>query len=168
MARLDVDPALVTDLLVPQTGTNQIPQVRLPDGTFVEDTSEIIDVLEALHPSSSAIPEGPRQRLVAYLVEFLADEWMNAYAFVRATAPAFAQTACLASDGAGSAAGSTSGGLPASPSPTAPPPTAPGTPSASAPSTARWAPRATNASQPASISWTGAQMRPRLCGSLLL
>ena len=92
---ISVTPALRESLLEASTGSPALPQVRLLDGRMVQDTSEIIDVLEALHPSSSAVPEGPRQRLVAYLVEFLADEWMNAYAFVRATAPAFAQTAWL-------------------------------------------------------------------------
>ena len=83
---ISVTPALRESLLEASTGSPALPQVRLLDGRMVQDTSEIIDVLEALHPSSSAIPEGPRQRLVAYLVEFLADEWMNAYAFVRTTA----------------------------------------------------------------------------------
>ncbi len=57
-------------------GRMVMPTVRLPDGTWLQDSSEIIDALEAAHPSPSIAPPGPRQRLASLLLEVHGDEWL--------------------------------------------------------------------------------------------
>jgi len=76
-------PAIINGLLLPATGSPTIPQIQLPDGRWVQDTSDIIDTVEADHPEPAVIPptSRPRQRLVSYLVELMADEWMLVWAF---------------------------------------------------------------------------------------
>ena len=77
-------PELLHGLLLPATGTSAVPQLLTPDGRFVQDTSEIIDVCEQAHPEPAVIPAAdvaPRQRLGSFLLELLADEWMVVYAF---------------------------------------------------------------------------------------
>ena len=72
-------PELIQGLLIPRSGSNAVPQLETPDGTWVQDTSEIIDVCEAAHPEPAVVPPArtsPRQRLAAYLIELLADEWL--------------------------------------------------------------------------------------------
>ena len=71
-------------LLMASTKSPALPQVRLLDGRIVQDTSDIYDVLEGIYPDPPAAPTaaaGPRQRLAAYLIEFMADEWFNSWAF---------------------------------------------------------------------------------------
>ncbi len=77
-------PELIVGLLVPATGTNVVPQLLAPDGTWVQDSSEIIDWLERRHPAPAVIPPAdtaPAQRLACHLIELLADEWMVVWAF---------------------------------------------------------------------------------------
>jgi glutathione S-transferase len=71
-------------ILEPATGTPAVPQLLAPDGTWVQDSSEIIDFCEARHPAPPVIPHPathPLQCLASYLVELLADEWMVVYGF---------------------------------------------------------------------------------------
>lgn len=77
-------PDLVVGLLTPATGSGAIPQLQTSDGTWVQDSSDIIDFIEARHDKAPVIPnaaDSPRQALASYLVEFLADEWMVVPAF---------------------------------------------------------------------------------------
>lgn len=72
-------PDLLAGLLNEKTGSSAVPQLETPDGTWVQDSSEIVDVCEARHADSPVVPDGatsPRQRVAAYLIELLADEWM--------------------------------------------------------------------------------------------
>jgi len=72
-------PELVTGLLTPATGSAAVPQLQTRDGSWVQDSSEIIDFIEALHPEAPVVPDpadAPCQALASYLVELLADEWM--------------------------------------------------------------------------------------------
>lgn len=50
------------------------PTIETPEGEVIQDTTEIIDFLEARHPERSVYPEGPVQRLVALLFELYGDE----------------------------------------------------------------------------------------------
>jgi len=63
-------------VIVPRTGVRYIPVLRTPDGEYLQDTTAIIDTLEARFPACPAYPEGPRQRLAALLLELLGDEWL--------------------------------------------------------------------------------------------
>ncbi len=77
-------PDLIAGLLTPRSGTGAVPQLEAPDGTWLQDTSEIVDYCEAAHPEAAVIPDAdsrPRQRLVSYLIELLADEWIVVPAF---------------------------------------------------------------------------------------
>ena len=59
---------LIQGYIIPATGSNVVPQVQAADGSWLQDTSEIIDVLEARHPEGPVVPTGPRQRLTVYLI----------------------------------------------------------------------------------------------------
>ena len=77
-------PELIAGLLTPKSGSGAVPQIETPDGTWIQDSSDIIDFCEAAHPEMPICPDArtsPRQRLAAYLIEFLADEWIVVPAF---------------------------------------------------------------------------------------
>lgn len=57
-----------------RTGMHYFPAVETPDGEMWQDTSEILDHLEAAHPLPALIPSTPVQRVVAYLIELYGDE----------------------------------------------------------------------------------------------
>ncbi|HYD46372.1 MAG TPA: glutathione S-transferase N-terminal domain-containing protein [Phenylobacterium sp.] len=58
----------------PAARSRRIPILEAPDGTVVQDTTEIFEHLEARFPNPPALPPGPRQRLAAYLVDLFASE----------------------------------------------------------------------------------------------
>jgi glutathione S-transferase len=57
-----------------RTGLHYFPAVETPDGDMWQDTSDILDQLEAAHPNPPLIPATPVQRIVAYLIELYGDE----------------------------------------------------------------------------------------------
>ena len=62
--------AIIQQVLVPATGESNVPQLQTPDGTWIEDSSRIIDFCERRHPEPAVAPSAdraPRQRLVAHL-----------------------------------------------------------------------------------------------------
>ena len=72
-------PELLEGLLRPATGSGAVPQMLTGDGTWVQDSSDIIDYVEERQSLAPVIPDpvqSPRQCLASYLVEFLADEWL--------------------------------------------------------------------------------------------
>ncbi|MGB0478061.1 MAG: glutathione S-transferase N-terminal domain-containing protein, partial [Parvibaculales bacterium] len=42
-------PDLMTNLLTVRSGSPSLPQMEAPDGTWVQDTSDIIDYVESVH-----------------------------------------------------------------------------------------------------------------------
>jgi len=64
------------EIILPHIGAPIIPVLETADGCFVQDTTEIIDFLEARHPDYPVYPAGPVQRLVALLLEMYGDEWL--------------------------------------------------------------------------------------------
>lgn len=58
----------------PHIGYTKLPMVEAPDGTILQDTSDIIDWLEAAHPEPALIPTTPVQKLVALIFEAFGDE----------------------------------------------------------------------------------------------
>jgi len=77
-------PELIAGLLTPRSGSGAVPQLETPEGQWIQDSSEILDHCEAAHPEAAIVPDphsSPRQRLAAYLIELLADEWMVVPAF---------------------------------------------------------------------------------------
>lgn len=74
-----VTPELIAGLLVPRSGSPSLPQLETPEGAWLQDSSAIIDEIERTHQGISVVPDAetrPRQRLAAYLIELLADEWL--------------------------------------------------------------------------------------------
>jgi glutathione S-transferase len=77
-------PDLLQGLLAKRSGSSAVPQLEAPDGTWVQDSSEIIDFCEAAHPAPAVRPDPqarPRQALISYLIALLADEWLVVPAF---------------------------------------------------------------------------------------
>ena len=78
-------------LLLPLTQTNVVPQLQLPDGSFVQDSSDIIEAVERRFPrlppvipcaAAGGRADGrPRQRLACKLLELFGDEWLLTAAF---------------------------------------------------------------------------------------
>jgi glutathione S-transferase len=65
------------DVILPKVGWPVIPVVAMPDGELVQDTTDIIETIEARTPAGPrAIPEGPVQGVVSRLLDLYADEWL--------------------------------------------------------------------------------------------
>ena len=60
--------------IVGKTGVAFIPVLVTPGGEAWQDTSTILDRLEAAHPEPPLYPRTPVQRIVAYLIELYGDE----------------------------------------------------------------------------------------------
>jgi glutathione S-transferase len=63
-------------IILPNVGAPIIPVLKTSAGKYVQDTTEIIDFLEARHPEVSVYPQMPVQRLVALLLELYGDDWL--------------------------------------------------------------------------------------------
>ena len=58
-----------------ETGAVVMPVLVTPQGEWIQDSSRIIDHIEAQYPEPSIIPATPLLRFVAYLIEAWGDEW---------------------------------------------------------------------------------------------
>ncbi|RJF87914.1 glutathione S-transferase [Oleomonas cavernae] len=74
--RLPSDPAYA-ERVMPAVGKLWLPVLEAPDGTLVQDTTQIIDYLEACEPVASCYPAGPRQLVAALLIELYGDEGLT-------------------------------------------------------------------------------------------
>lgn len=63
-------------VLLPNVGRPVVPVLQTPEGDFIQDSADIIAVLESRHPLPAATPNGSVQKLVTLLLELFADEWM--------------------------------------------------------------------------------------------
>ncbi|WP_026942610.1 glutathione S-transferase family protein [Hellea balneolensis] len=64
-----------TNVVLPQIGRRIIPVIEMPDGTIVQDTTDIIDYLEGQSLSAeSAYPTDPLRHLLALILELFGDE----------------------------------------------------------------------------------------------
>jgi len=68
--------AAYRDVLVPRTGLAMIPVVVTPEDETWQDSSDILDALEARFPEPAIVPTTPVQRLVSCLIELYADEFL--------------------------------------------------------------------------------------------
>ena len=64
------------EVIVPRTGLAMIPTVVTPEDDTWQDTSDILDALEARFPDPPLYPATPVQRLTSFLVELYADEFL--------------------------------------------------------------------------------------------
>jgi glutathione S-transferase len=69
-------PEVYRDILIARIGLAFIPVVITPDDVALQDTSDILDELERRFPEPPVYPATPVQRIVAYLIELYADEFM--------------------------------------------------------------------------------------------
>lgn len=61
--------------VMPAIGKFWLPVLEAPDGTIVQDTTEIVDFVEAREPAiGSCYPTSPRQRITALIIEVFGDE----------------------------------------------------------------------------------------------
>lgn len=65
--KLPSDPRFMAEI-VPAAGHFVVPIIELADGTVVQDTSEIIDVLESRYPDRPMTPATPVQGVLAHLL----------------------------------------------------------------------------------------------------
>lgn len=67
-------------IILPRIGWPVVPVLLhedgSPDGVAVQDTTEIIDYVEAHEPGPSVYPDGPVQKLAALILELFGDEWL--------------------------------------------------------------------------------------------
>lgn len=58
-----------------QVGAQVMPVLVTPEGEWLQDTSNIIDLMEQRHPVAPVVPSTPKQRIAAYLLEAWGDEF---------------------------------------------------------------------------------------------
>lgn len=58
-----------------------IPMLFLPDGTVMQDSTPILDMLDARHPEPALHPADPALRFLSILLEEYGDEWGNKLMF---------------------------------------------------------------------------------------
>jgi glutathione S-transferase len=69
-------PAAYRTVIRPRTGLTMIPVVVTPEDETLQDSSDILDALEARFPRPPLYPSTPVQRVVAHLIELYADEFL--------------------------------------------------------------------------------------------
>lgn len=67
---------VITEIVRPKTGLAMIPVLLTPAGEAIQDTTAIIDWIEARHPQRAVYPETPVLRLASLLLELYGDEWL--------------------------------------------------------------------------------------------
>ncbi len=70
-------------LIVRRTGVRYIPVLLTPGDEVWQETSDIIDRLEAHHPEPALLPAPPVARIAALLLELSGDEWLLIIALYR-------------------------------------------------------------------------------------
>ncbi|MGE0857531.1 MAG: glutathione S-transferase family protein [Gammaproteobacteria bacterium] len=63
--------------ILPRVGWPVVPVLVTPDDRTVQDTSDMVDLLEARHPLPAVLPADGAARVLSYLLEFLGDEWLK-------------------------------------------------------------------------------------------
>lgn len=70
-------PDIMKSEIIANIGWPVIPVLKTPEGSYVQDTSDIIAHFEGARGTIPAIPETPLQKFVTYLLQLFADEWMT-------------------------------------------------------------------------------------------
>lgn len=65
------------ELILPRVGWPVIPVLLTPSDETLQDTSDMVDALEARHPQPALVPVTPVRRFAALLFELYADEWLK-------------------------------------------------------------------------------------------
>jgi glutathione S-transferase len=87
--RVEVNPRVTAEILVPKTGRHLIPGLIKPDGTGLGDSTAIAHYADALRPDPPLLPREPRLEFLTHLLEDYFDEWLTKVMFcLRWTFPA--------------------------------------------------------------------------------
>lgn len=70
------DQRFYENVCVPKIGRRVIPVTLLPDGTALQDTTQLFDHFEQAHSSPSFSPANVQQEFLASLLELWADNWL--------------------------------------------------------------------------------------------
>lgn len=74
------DAEVYRQVIVPGVGAAVIPVLRTPEGSLLQDSTDIIDTLDARHAGQGGVrsvyPAGAVQKLVALMLETYGDEWL--------------------------------------------------------------------------------------------
>lgn len=63
-------------IILPRVGFAVIPVLATPQGTTLQDSTDIIEALDPCHGQPSVFPQGSSQRLASTLLELYGDEWL--------------------------------------------------------------------------------------------
>lgn len=64
-------------VILPRVGWPVIPVIVTPEDETLQDTSDMIDALEMRFTQAPVVPTGPRQQVLAYMLEVYGDEWLG-------------------------------------------------------------------------------------------
>jgi glutathione S-transferase len=68
---------IYAEQILPRVGWPVVPVLITPQDETVQDTSDMIDLIEARHPRPPVLPHDGPARVLSYLLEFLGDEWLK-------------------------------------------------------------------------------------------
>ncbi len=74
--RVELNGGILRDVILPATGVMKMPAMQCPDGSWLKDTTPMIQYLDQQFPGHPVYPENPAERFLALLIEDYADEWM--------------------------------------------------------------------------------------------
>ncbi|GAH11844.1 unnamed protein product [marine sediment metagenome] len=75
--QIRVSEKIANEIIKPATGGwRVVPVVKTPQGDCIQDSSIILDELEAAHSDRSITPPGLKQQVVSSLFELLGDDWL--------------------------------------------------------------------------------------------
>lgn len=87
--RIENNPKITAELLIPKTGKHLIPGLVRPDGSGLGDSTRIAHYADALRPDPPLLPAEPRLAFLTHLLEDYFDEWLTKVMFcLRWTFPA--------------------------------------------------------------------------------
>jgi len=79
--RVEVNPKVTAEILVPKTGRHLIPGLLKPDGSGLGDSTRIAHYADDLVPDPPLLPTPPRLEFLTHLLEDYFDEWLTKVMF---------------------------------------------------------------------------------------
>lgn len=70
-------PDVMKTEIIANIGWPVIPVLKTPEGEYVQDTADIIAHFESHSDTRRVLPDTPLQRMVSYLFQLFADEWLT-------------------------------------------------------------------------------------------
>src|ERR1051325_8987300 len=79
--RVEVNPKVTAEILVPKTGRHLMPGLLKPDGSGLGDSTRIAHYADDLVPDPPLLPTPPRLEFLTHLLEDYFDEWLTKVMF---------------------------------------------------------------------------------------